>query len=186
MADGSVDDDAVAAHKAFMAELGKEASGRGYMPPMDVFRAYHEGSGQATAGGGQGDEQDQEVSSLHQQGNAAMRQGDAAGARELYTQALETIYCSGRQRPDILHVLFGNRSAAALKLGDAVEAVEDARSCLASKQDYVKGWYRLASALAVKGGVPAGVREAAEKGIKLDPGNRELGEILKSCTSQKS
>ena len=178
---GTLEDDAVAAHKAFMAELGEEASVRGFMPPMDVFRAYRdETSGQMASGGSQ-DEQDREITDLHQEGNAAMRRGDASGARDLYTRALETIYCSGRPRADVMHVLFGNRSAAALRLADANEAVEDARSCLASNPDYVKGWFRLASALAEKGGDSEGVTEAAEKGLQLDPGNRELSEILNSC-----
>ena len=63
--------------------------------------------------------------------------------------------------------------------GDAAAAAEDARSCLSVDPGYIKGWFRLASALAALEDKPA-MREAAQKGLQLDPANRELMEILKS------
>lgn len=167
----------LAEHKAFMAELGKIASDQGYMPPMDVLQGFN-GMGAKSPAPSGSTHAVLDIISLHEQGNSFMRAGDHAQARNQYTQALEAVHASG-QTCDVLHILFGNRSAAALKLGDAAAAAEDARSCLSVDPGYIKGWFRLASALAALEDKPA-MREAAQKGLQLDPANRELMEILKS------
>eukprot|EP00193_Tetraselmis_chui_P008137 CAMPEP_0177764598 /NCGR_PEP_ID=MMETSP0491_2-20121128/7489_1 /TAXON_ID=63592 /ORGANISM="Tetraselmis chuii, Strain PLY429" /LENGTH=99 /DNA_ID=CAMNT_0019280781 /DNA_START=64 /DNA_END=363 /DNA_ORIENTATION=- len=78
------DAEAVAQHLSFMAELGREADAKGYMPPMNMVQAYQ---AEGTDGGAS-------VSGLHEEGNSAMKGGDAERARELYTEALEAVAAS--------------------------------------------------------------------------------------------
>eukprot|EP00192_Tetraselmis_astigmatica_P014768 CAMPEP_0117668424 /NCGR_PEP_ID=MMETSP0804-20121206/11544_1 /TAXON_ID=1074897 /ORGANISM="Tetraselmis astigmatica, Strain CCMP880" /LENGTH=169 /DNA_ID=CAMNT_0005476319 /DNA_START=101 /DNA_END=610 /DNA_ORIENTATION=+ len=162
----------LAAHKAFMDSLGQEASEKGYMPPMDMVRSFTEGSTEESAAA------KAKLLDFRGQGNNAMQAGEFSRALDYYTQALETIHSSG-QPSKILHILFGNRSAALLKLEKAEDAADDARSAVAANPSYVKGYFRLASALAQLDD-KSGMRAAAQKGLDLDPANRELQEILKS------
>jgi len=155
-----------------MADLGREAASRGYMPPMDMVQAYTSAEEGAAPVGAT-------VEALRQQGNDAMRAGDHAGARDLYTRALEAVGESGAAC-GVLHILFGNRSAASLKLADPKAALRDAEECTAASPGYVKGWFRKASALAMLGRRSA-MAEAAQQGLRLDPGNRELREILREA-----
>ena len=164
----------IAAHKAFMDSLGQEASDKGYMPPMDMVKAYtdaeHPSGAAATAATAAQD--------LREQGNKAMQAGEFSRALKCYTEALEVIHDSG-EPSTILHILFGNRSAAFLKLDNAKCALEDAQSAVTVNPNYVKGHFRLASALAHLGEKPE-MREAARKGLSLDPTNRELREMYNS------
>lgn len=163
-------EDAIAQHRAFMAELGQDATAKGYMPPLNMVQAYQAEQGAAGAS----------VTELHEAGNAAMRAGDAAAARQRYTEALEAIAASPGGSHPKMAVLFANRAAAALKLGDAAGGAADAEAALSADPAYVKGWYRLACAAAVAGDRGT-MRRAASRGLELDPTNRELQEILREA-----
>lgn len=68
-----------------------------------------------------------------------MQAGDATGAIENYTKAI--------QLDGANHVYFSNRSAAYLSQGDAQNALEDATACLGLKPDFSKGYSRKGAAL---------------------------------------
>ncbi len=79
--------------------------------------------------------------------DAAFRSGDSAGAVQLYGAALEA---GGGVAAHLLHA---NRSAAALRCGDAALAAADALACLRLEPSYVKAYYRLGAALQAAGWV---------------------------------
>eukprot|EP00873_Tetraselmis_striata_P000233 jgi/Tetstr1/420497/TSEL_011610.t1 len=172
---GSPGKEAVADHLAFMADLGREASTKGYMPPLNMVQAF-QAEEQGSAGGAS-------VSELHEHGNAAMRLGQHEQARQRYTEALEAIAASPSGSHPKMAVLFSNRAAAALKLGDAAGGAADAEAALRVDPAYVKGWFRLAAAAAM-GGDRRAMRAAATRGLELEPNNRELREMLAEAEGQ--
>jgi len=72
-------------------------------------------------------------------GNAALQANKLGEAIEHYTAAINA---DGSN-----HLYFSNRSAAYLKKGDHVHALEDAESCLGLKPDFAKGYSRKGAAL---------------------------------------
>lgn len=72
-------------------------------------------------------------------GNAALQAGNLSEAIQHYTAAINL---DGSN-----HVFYSNRSAAYLKKGDANNALEDAKSVIALKPDFSKGYSRKGAAL---------------------------------------
>lgn len=96
-------------------------------------------------------------------GNAALKAGSFAEAVEHYTAA---IALDGYN-----HVYYSNRSAAHLSLGDAANAIADARACILMKKDWSKGYSRLGAALHKSGEFEEAVRAYAD-GLRIDPSNK--------------
>eukprot|EP01062_Namystynia_karyoxenos_P067030 TRINITY_DN60927_c0_g1_i1.p2 TRINITY_DN60927_c0_g1~~TRINITY_DN60927_c0_g1_i1.p2 ORF type:complete len:229 (+),score=87.62 TRINITY_DN60927_c0_g1_i1:85-687(+) len=76
---------------------------------------------------------------LRERGNAAFTSRNFAEANELFSEAIA-------QDPKN-HLLYSNRSAARLELGDAEGALSDARQCCQLDAEFAKGWSRQGAAL---------------------------------------
>jgi len=72
-------------------------------------------------------------------GNAALKDGNFSLAIENYTKAINADGAN--------HVYYSNRSAAYLSKGDAHNALEDAKSCIALNPEFTKGYSRKGAAL---------------------------------------
>ena len=122
---------------------------------------------------------------LKKQGNAAFGAGAHEEAVRLYSEALLLAPTADR------HPILGNRSAARLKLSaDAIDAsaasalvdlaVSDAHDALKLDPKFIKGYYRLGSALLAKG-QSAGAVAALEAGLTMAPHNSELRAVLRDA-----
>jgi stress-induced-phosphoprotein 1 len=83
------------------------------------------------------------------------------------------------------HVYFSNRSAAYLSMGDANNALEDARSCIALNPEFAKGYSRKGAALhTLKRYNDA--TAAYEEGLAKFPGDAGLQKGLEQVTRDKN
>ena len=105
-------------------------------------------------------------------GNELFQSKDYAGAVQQYTEA---ILLHGNS-----HILWSNRSAALLGLGDARAALRDAEVCRGLQSDWPRGCYRLASALLALGRYEDAAVAALE-GCKLDPQSKELRQLMNTA-----
>ena len=80
-----------------------------------------------------------------EQGNKLLAQNDLLAAYAQYSAGLASADASEGAK------LFGNRSAAALKLGWPDAAIEDACAAVSADVTYARGWFRLAAALVEAG-----------------------------------
>ena len=80
-----------------------------------------------------------------EQGNKLLAQNDLLAAYAQYSAGLASADASDGAK------LFGNRSAAALKLGWPDAAIEDACAAVSADANYARGWFRLAAALVEAG-----------------------------------
>ena len=106
-----------------------------------------------------------------EQGNKLLAQNDLLAAYAQYSAGLASADASDAAK------LFGNRSAAALKLGWPDAAIEDACAAVSADVTYARGWFRLAAAL-VEAGDPLAT-EACAYAAELaprDPGPARLFE----------
>jgi uncharacterized cupin superfamily protein len=106
-----------------------------------------------------------EALALKDRGNLALKQGDVAGAEQLYTQAIEIDSSN--------HIFFGNRSCVRLKLKDLEGAAADGLECIKLDKSYQKGYLRLGGALEAQGSMKEAAAVYAE-GTSLDPSNQSL------------
>jgi len=112
------------------------------------------------------------VDALKQQGNAALKEGNAAGAIELYGQAI------GLDPTN--HVLYSNRSAAFCKKEDFASALADAEKCVEIKPDWIKGYTRKGTALQFLKKYTEAIL-AYEDGLAVDPNNQQMKDGIQSC-----
>ena len=111
------------------------------------------------------------TSAAKEQGNKLLAQNDLLAAYAQYSAGLASADASDAAK------LFGNRSAAALKLGWPDAAIEDACAAVSADVTYARGWFRLAAAL-VEAGDPLAT-EACGYAADLaprDPGPARLFE----------
>ena len=80
-----------------------------------------------------------------EQGNKLLAQNALLAAYAQYSAGLASADASDGAK------LFGNRSAAALKLGWPDAAIEDACAAVSADANYARGWFRLAAALVEAG-----------------------------------
>lgn len=73
-------------------------------------------------------------------------QGNAALQAKKFSEAIEH-YTSAINLDGTNHIYYSNRSAAYLSKGDALNALEDANSCITLKPDFSKGYSRKGAAL---------------------------------------
>ena len=120
------------------------------------------------------------MSKLKEQGNVAFKEKDFEKAVEIFSQAI-------KENPDD-HTLWGNRSAAALKLGKSADALADAETCIDLKPDWARGWQRKAYALQALGRKEEAL-VAFEKGYDVDPTNtaliKEMSQLKVEVDSEK-
>jgi len=77
------------------------------------------------------------------EGNEAMRSGDFAKAIAKYTEGIEAADSSS----SMVHLLYSNRSAAHVAMGNLDEALKDGKKCVELKPDFAKGHARIALVL---------------------------------------
>jgi len=123
-----------------------------------------------------GDGINAQVEALKEQGNQFFGEGQLERAVAAYTQGLNLQKDS--------HVLFSNRAAAFLKLGNVEKAVEDARKCVELAPEWAKGYTRLAQALLQLGHFTE-CEEALSKLEDLEPDNRNLPRLRDNLNRKK-
>jgi len=109
-------------------------------------------------------------------GNAALVAKNFSEAIENYTKAIDL---DGTN-----HVFYSNRSAAYLSKNDAVNALEDANSCIALKPDFPKGYSRKGAALHALKRYNDSIA-AYEDGLEKFPGDKGLTNGLDSVKKEK-
>jgi L1 cell adhesion molecule like protein len=117
-----------------------------------------------------------EAEKLKESGNAMLAASNFKGASEEYSKAIQLA-------PEN-YVLYSNRSAAKLKLGDSKGAVEDAEKCVSLAPTWTKGHSRLGAALHAAGDFDAAITAYA-KGLSLEPSNTTLSQGLSSVMEAK-
>ena len=105
-------------------------------------------------------------------GNDAFRAERYVEAIRLFTQCIDKSDDSVEKAKAL-----GNRSAAYAKVGKMLESLKDAQDAVDLDMSYVKGHYRIATAfLALQ--VPDSAVSAAERGLLLDPKNKQMSALL--------
>lgn len=97
-----------------------------------------------------------------------MKEKDAAGAITKYTAALELC-----QEGEPTHLLYSNRSAAALKLKNFAQALQDAEKCVELAPKWGKGYVRLATVLKEMDR-PEEAMKVIARGIEVEPDSTVL------------
>jgi len=104
-------------------------------------------------------------------GNEAFAKRDYKIAIEHYTKAI--------QKESNNHILYSNRSASRAGLQEWDDAIKDAKECIRLNPEFIKGYYRLATAQ-----LESKLYDAAEatirQGLGLDANNTQLLKILRS------
>ena len=106
------------------------------------------------------------------QGNDAFMKGDFAAAVTSYGQAI------GDDPTN--HVLYSNRAAANIEIGDAdalAAAVQDADKCIELEAEWAKGYFRKGCALRAMG-LPDQAEVALTTGLRLQPSNQDIETAL--------
>ncbi|KAH9255772.1 hypothetical protein BASA81_006166 [Batrachochytrium salamandrivorans] len=126
------------------------------------------------------------MSSIEQQqlelktlGNQALSNGKAAEALEFFTQAIDLGGSDAASRA----ILYSNRAACQMKLGDFSQALSDAETCIRLDSDFPKGWSRKASALFSLGQLKEAKAcfEAAATKAKTDSDAKSYREWAAKC-----
>lgn len=109
---------------------------------------------------------------LKAQGNEHLTNKRFQAAVQSYTEAIEAAP-TGKN----VHIYYANRSAAYFSAKDFNQAVQDARTCVATEPSYTKGYNRLATALEEQGNINEAIA-AYEKCLDIDPDNATAKEQL--------
>eukprot|EP00252_Welwitschia_mirabilis_P004722 TRINITY_DN15015_c0_g2_i1.p1 TRINITY_DN15015_c0_g2~~TRINITY_DN15015_c0_g2_i1.p1 ORF type:complete len:461 (-),score=133.94 TRINITY_DN15015_c0_g2_i1:57-1439(-) len=105
-------------------------------------------------------------------GDEAFKKKDYLMAVDAYTQAIDLDPSDG--------VLFSNRSICWIRLGQAEQALADAKTCRALRPDWAKGCYREGTALRLLQRFDEAAQSFYE-GVKLDPENKELVDAFREA-----
>jgi stress-induced-phosphoprotein 1 len=104
------------------------------------------------------------------EGNTFFKAKDYESAIDKYTQAIAL------NDRDVTY--FSNRSACYHALGKWAEAADDGRSCIMVDKNFVKGYFRQATALKSAGDI-SGASEACKRGLGIDSSNKDLKAMSK-------
>jgi len=115
---------------------------------------------------------------LKDEGNALLKEGDNVGAVAKYTQALELT--TQANELESTQILYSNRSAAYLKCGDHANALKDAESCIDTNPSWAKAYSRKSAVLREMKNYEE-ASEVAQEGLKLEPTNVALNTLYKAC-----
>ena len=85
------------------------------------------------------------------------------------------MYTEGLKRDPNSKAIYSNRSAAYIKLMEFTYAMKDAEKCLQIDPNFVKAWIRKATCHHFMKEYHKAI-DAYDKGLKLDPENKELKE----------
>lgn len=99
------------------------------------------------------------------QGNACFKNKDYRGAIGFYGQAID--------KDPTNHTFYSNRSACYMALDDYENAAEDGRSCIQANKNFIKGYFRLATALE-KLERHTEVTDTLKMGLAIEPQNKDL------------
>eukprot|EP00639_Heterosigma_akashiwo_P030030 CAMPEP_0194670702 /NCGR_PEP_ID=MMETSP0295-20121207/5365_1 /TAXON_ID=39354 /ORGANISM="Heterosigma akashiwo, Strain CCMP2393" /LENGTH=274 /DNA_ID=CAMNT_0039553987 /DNA_START=46 /DNA_END=867 /DNA_ORIENTATION=+ len=127
--------------------------------------------------GSNGDSGSLSPEEFKEQGNTRLKAGDAEGAVQSYTRAIEM--------DPTAHIYFANRSAAYAALESWAKASSDASQCIALNRTYVKGHFRLAAAQ-LGLGAPRKALAACREGLRVDPGNKDLLRLAHKAKAEAS
>lgn len=104
-------------------------------------------------------------------GNEAFSKKDFKTAIELYTKAI-------LQEPSN-HIFFSNRSASHAGLHEWESAIKDAKECIRLNPDFIKGYYRLATAQLESKDFDA-AEATIKQGLGLDSNHSQLLKLLRN------
>ena len=114
-----------------------------------------------------------ESAKLKDEGNLLFKAGDILGSIDCYSRGLSI-------DPDN-HVLYSNRSAAYLKMGDSKsKALHDAEKCIELQPKWSKGYSRLGNAQQALRRFETAI-ETYSLGLELEPNNKSLSVSLEQC-----
>lgn len=113
---------------------------------------------------------------LKELGNQAFANQDFETAVEKYSKAI--------QKDPNNHVFYSNRSASYAGLGDYVKAEEDAKECIRHDPTFLKGFYRLSTALMKQGKLDAATN-TIKQGLAINPNHPELTKQLRNIQQQQ-
>mmetsp|Transcript_8030 Transcript_8030/g.19753 ORF Transcript_8030/g.19753 Transcript_8030/m.19753 type:complete len:256 (+) Transcript_8030:144-911(+) len=104
-------------------------------------------------------------------GNEAFSKKDFKTAIEFYTKAI-------LQEPSN-HIFFSNRSASHAGLQDWESAIKDAKECIRLNPEFIKGYYRLATAQLESKDYDA-AEATIKQGLGLDANHSQLTKLLRN------
>jgi tetratricopeptide (TPR) repeat protein len=113
------------------------------------------------------------------QGVQAMKDGKHDEAIRHFTKAI----AQSSVAQDELHVLYANRSAAHLRAGHTLDALDDALDSVKASSTYARGHARLAAAYLARGNV-SDAADSAKRALQLDPTCAPAKETLTQVESQ--
>ena len=108
-----------------------------------------------------------------EQATQAMKEGQYDAACRLYTKAIAQSSASSKE----LHVLYANRSAAQLKAGRTLEALDDAAESVTADPHYARAHVRLGAAHLARSELSA-AQQALDRATALDPHNTQAAALL--------
>ena len=114
--------------------------------------------------------------SLKAQGNGYFKNGEYAKAIEKYKEATAL--------DNSVPAYWSNMAACYEKLGDYEDMAEAARSCIKADRSFVKGYFRLATALKASGDL-SGCIKTLESGLAVDSSNADLKKMKKEIKEQE-
>eukprot|EP00934_Nitzschia_sp_Nitz4_P004799 Nitzschia sp. Nitz4//scaffold110_size71422//65582//66435//NITZ4_005886-RA/size71422-augustus-gene-0.17-mRNA-1//-1//CDS//3329533125//4789//frame0 len=114
--------------------------------------------------------------SLYRLGNAAFAKQEFETAIAQYTKAI--------QMDSKNHVFFSNRSASHAGLKNWDKAVEDAKECVRLNPQFMKGYYRLATAQLELEEYDAATA-TIKQGLALEPHNAQLQKVMRNIKLAK-
>ncbi|VVU95196.1 Tetratricopeptide repeat [seawater metagenome] len=109
-------------------------------------------------------------------GNEQFKEGNFKNAIEFFEQAIVS-------DPDN-HILYSNRSAAYLSLGNGDLALQDAEKCIELNEDWIKGWGRKGAALHMLGKYEESIK-SFNHGLEIEEGNIYLKSGLELVLKDK-
>ncbi|GMH34190.1 hypothetical protein BSKO_02024 [Bryopsis sp. KO-2023] len=112
---------------------------------------------------------------LKESGRVAFEKGDFAGARELYSEAITRCQESNAE---LRGILYSNRSACHVRLGDLTGALKDGEETIALRPEWSRGYLRTSMALMAKFRVKDSL-SCVREGLKLAPEDEALLELEK-------
>eukprot|EP00587_Corethron_hystrix_P006698 CAMPEP_0113326538 /NCGR_PEP_ID=MMETSP0010_2-20120614/18588_1 /TAXON_ID=216773 ORGANISM="Corethron hystrix, Strain 308" /NCGR_SAMPLE_ID=MMETSP0010_2 /ASSEMBLY_ACC=CAM_ASM_000155 /LENGTH=287 /DNA_ID=CAMNT_0000186903 /DNA_START=262 /DNA_END=1126 /DNA_ORIENTATION=+ /assembly_acc=CAM_ASM_000155 len=110
-------------------------------------------------------------------GNKAFAAGEFSAAVTAYTEAIKLNRTN--------HVYYSNRSASHGALKNWTKAAADARECIKMSPLFIKGYYRLVTALLELNQLDDALR-AVRSGLQLDSSNPQLEKLLRQIKVRKA
>mmetsp|Transcript_26076 Transcript_26076/g.61930 ORF Transcript_26076/g.61930 Transcript_26076/m.61930 type:complete len:338 (-) Transcript_26076:1358-2371(-) len=115
-------------------------------------------------------------------GNKAFAQKDFQTAIEHYTKAIQhstSNSTSSSSSSSNRHIFYSNRSASYAGLKQWSKAIDDAKECIRLDPQFVKGYYRLATAQ-LEAKDLQGAESTIKQGLNLDADNAQLLKVLRN------